>query len=1106
MLSAGVAWLAACGEMAFPIRLAERELPKVDGNIAAHEYDEGVCIPGFLKCLPESQLVPGNEGTATFLTDGRTLYVAWRVKARNIDIGGGLDTRATQRDGAVWADDAVELTVSDESSPKRIAHFIINSIGTIYDMMTVPSGKPDGKWNCKDIKVASRVANGWWEMEASVPFASIGRFEKGFYANAARSLQGEGAASLTAASAYIEGPKIRFDWRKDATAVGMSLTGVPAEGTWNPEFSVTAGKSRVKAAFSLTELLKNGDDGETLFTDSKIIGVGETFSPQFATRSRKLLRADLSLRDEKTDELLLSRRFFAMRGIRTSSVPASAEFDIGTVGEVAIYHYPGLNRVRCTLYPSMADSVQAVKCSVGGTTGNLRRQEDGSYSTIMPAPEAAGRYPVSFDVQMTDGKSMCFADVWTLEKRRFEWEGHKIGLERVIVPPFKAIAGSGGVLDVIKRRYRFGGACLPASIETEGRELLVEPVRFEAVVDGKAITLDNVSSKVQTAADGYDATLEGTVAGGGLTICGKGIFEYDGFAHARYSLAGLNGRILDRLTLVVPLKDAEVPLMHVCMTDSLRYNPAGTVPAGEGEVWNSTKLKHPRKFKFRAPQIAPYVWLGAERRGLSWFVNNTCGFRLREKESAIRLVRRGGVLRLEVDIVNEPSHLADGHSFAFGFEATPVKDADPALRKHFQTGPGQHPAGMISRQEINYVGTGFWNTWARRPYGDDWRLFEAACRLSNRAAPGDKEAYRAILKEVIEAHDKELQEYCKPLPKIGKSTPYYLWMKGCRMSAAAMICAPGEVVYPFKYSDPTLNWKEEESQKAYRSEWVSRPNQYTGAERNFITPTYLEYCLYYYKKQMNCGMKGIYLDDMFPMTCRNPDTECRVDSDGSVHGNFGILEMRELIKRLSVMQHLAGLSPRLIQVHMTNCLLVPSFAFATSQLSWEDHFGEDEFQKRFKDDYIRAESLGGQIGAEAVALDGIKRHAHPKEGWDARFRFLTRTQQAILLPAGVKIWLRPPWPPDTGVHKEELFSILDVPGRFGAWEDDCTFTPYHAYDGSAGAMPQGIHVGTWRRGGGILWVFGNQTAKNIEITVIPTGERLTVPAYDLRFAQSAGKQ
>lgn len=247
-------------------------------------------------------------------------------------------------------------------------------------------------------------------------------------------------------------------------------------------------------------------------------------------------------------------------------------------------------------------------------------------------------------------------------------------------------------------------------------------------------------------------------------------------------------------------------------------------------------------------------------------------------------------------------------------------------------------------------------------------------------------------------------------------------------------------------------------------------------------------------------MKGIYFDDMFPMTCRNPDTCGRFDSRGRFHGDFGILAMRELVKRVAVIQHLAGCSPRLMQVHMTNSLLVPSFAFATSQLSWEDHCGETVYQSRFSDDYVRAESLGGQIGAEAVALDGIRRRQCPKEKWDERFRFLTRTQQAMLLPVGVKLWLRPPWPPDSGVHREELFNLMKTPGLFGAWEADAQFAPYYEYDGSLGPMPAGVHVGTWRRQGRALYVPGNQTAEAVDLEI--RGQKLTIPAYDLTFYES----
>jgi hypothetical protein len=213
---------------------------------------------------------------------------------------------------------------------------------------------------------------------------------------------------------------------------------------------------------------------------------------------------------------------------------------------------------------------------------------------------------------------------------------------------------------------------------------------------------------------------------------------------------------------------------------------------------------------------------------------------------------------------------------------------------------------------------------------------------------------------------------------------------------------------------------------------------------------------------------------MFPMTCRNPDTAAKLDRDGSWHGNFGILEMRELVKRAAVMQHLLGINPRLIQIHMTNCLLVPAFSFATSLLSWEDHYGEDEFQKRFKLDYLRAESLGSQLGAESVALDGIKRKTSKNDAaWKEKFKYLTRTQMALLLPAGVKVWQRSPWPPDTGVEEKELYKILGVLGRFEVWSEDCAFVPFYENDGAVGGAPDNVIVGSYRRQGKVLAVFGN---------------------------------
>ena len=1126
LLAAGMCCAASFGTPEFAVPVA-RELPAVDGVIGPREYDEGVRFAGFLRASPEALLVPGGEGFATFLTDGATLYAAWRVKARNIDIGGGLRAAATDRDGAVWDDDEVELAVEGDN-PDRIAHFIFNPVGTAYDSLSARNGKADVTWNCPGLKVASVVKQGWWEIEAAVPLASIGPTENGLLVNAARVGPGDGPSSLNASHAHIQGPKIRLVWREGAAAIQMDAIGVPAEGRWQPSLAVTKAPegTAVRADVFLREIVGDGGrEGPVHVAESRVLKAGERLGVAFNTRSRSEFRLEVTARDADTGRLLFSRELYARRGARTEGVPATGEFDLEGAAEVVAYHYPGMNRVRFNVFPLPETEAEAGTCSLNGKTAALEKRA-GYFTVLAEAPSAEGKHPVSFAVTSAAGVKT-FPDAWALEKKRFEWEGNQIGREKIILPPFIPIRGSGDTLGVLLREYRFGAAGLPASVKALGRELLAAPAYFEAVVDGKRVRFTGTSPDIAVTGGGYEASLAASARAEGVNLAVNGTLEYDGFIWNELSLSGTEGKTLDRFTLVVPLKDAEAPLMHICTADSIRYNPTGKVPAGEGVVWDGTKLHRSTGFldDMFAPQTVPYVWLGAEKRGLSWFINNTCGMRLDPAKPSVRIVRENGVLRMEADFVNVPSRLKNGPAFAFGFEATPVKTADHTMRRHFQTGPGHFPENMIPRQGVSFHAGGFWNGWARIPYGGDWTLFELACRRVNTG--GVSNEYAAAYAATTGLYDHVYERYASDLPDIGKQT-HWDWIKSCRDYAYKTVLKNSVPAYPFKYSDPTLTWVKEEAVIAYASEWVSRSTGYIGATRTFPTPSYIDYILYYHKKETDCGIKGIYFDDMFPVTCRNPDTSCRTDGEGRVHGNFGILEMRELVKRASVMQHLAGVEPRLLQIHMTNCLLVPCFAFGTSMLSWEDHFGEELFQKRFNVDYVRAESLGSQVGAEAVALDGIQRRAYDAKEWrERRFAFLTRTQQAILLPAGVKLWLRPAVP-FAGVDRKELFNMLNVLGRFETWADDCAFTPFYENDGAIAGEPADVLVGSYRRKGKVLALFGNQGGQDLAFPIKAdaaklglveplefvngeTGEKLPngvlkLPAYDVRLILVTGKE
>lgn len=1111
--------LSACG---YDIPLATH-LPKVDGVLAKGEWDEGVRLACFLSSAPLMFLQPGNEGFATFLTDGKTLFVAWRVKAHNVDIGGGMKANATQRDGAVWDDDAVELVVAGDDEG-RVAHFIVNCNNVIWDRLATKGGKADIGWNCPGLKVAGRVLHGWWDLELAVPLKSIGAFTKGVSVNAASSVSGEGPASLTASGDYVNGPKVRFDWRKGASAVQITSVGNPGSGEWRPAVVLASGASgaKVRVDFQIREAKDSGEDGPVLFAESGTIGVGETFVSSFDTRSRSLLHAEMTVRDATTGAMLIDRSFFARRGNKSSGVPPTAEFDVGELGEACVFSYPGMGKVRFTFHPAPGKGVAQVQCRLGGKTVKLA-QDGGSYTVLADAPKAEGKYPVDFAVRSGDGVSK-FPSVWTLEKRRFEWEGNAIGKERVIIPPFKPVAAEGDALSVILRRYAFGAAGLPKSVITLDREILADGgIHYELEADGRTTRFKGAAPKFTVRDGGYSVDVVSVASADGVTLSTKGSFEYDGFLWNEVKVSGAAGRSLDRLTLVIPLRDAEAPLLHICTTDTIRSNPSGAVPAGEGVVWDGTKLSRWTGFadNMFADQVVPYVWLGAEKRGLCWFLNNTAGLRIAKDRASVRIVRERGVLRLEIDLVNVPSRLADGHVFAYGFEATPVKLADKSMRRHFQTEPGTFPKGMIPRQSMRT--DGFFNDWARRPYNDDWSFMAAALKRANTGR--FRTEYLAAYTAFTNRYDKDLAAYASQLPDIGQET-HFDWMRSCRAYSVTTLLQHDEPSYPFRYSDPTLNWMNEEAVPYYKSEWISRPTGYHGATRNFLTPSYLDYILYYYKKWQDLGMKGMYFDDMFPMTCRNPDTCMVRDDAGRWHGNFGILEMRELVKRAATMQYLGGVSPRLIQIHMTNCLLVPAFAFGTSMLSWEDHFGNEIFQKRFSVDYMRAESLGSQVGAESVALDGIHPNGWNEKDWcDRYFTFLTRTQQALLLPAGVKTWMRPAIP-YSGLDRVELFKILEVLSRFEIWDEDCEFVAFYENDGAVGGVPKDVLLGTYRKPGKVLAIFGDAGGKDVDFVLkadaaklglreplafvdCETGKpleggRVRLPSWDLRLVEILG--
>lgn len=1085
--------------------LSFSEHPAIDGVISREEWRNSLRLGGFLRPSPNPVLVANGEGFVHFACDGSNIYFAFHVPAKNFDPGGGLKSDAKERDGAVYDDDSVELVmIPDTAKGKLMYHFIFNPNGTIFDRKRDAGGTWHLEWNCPGILVGSKVTSGWWDLETKIPLSSLSLPRSRMRLNACRSFAGGGPSGIAASMSYFD-PTAMFDleWRCGAPAIQMTSIGSPLEGKWLPEIMIAKapGKKKFFADIEIREY-KHGDrNGKSVRQEGKTLEAGCGLNCRYVTRSREPHSLEINVRDGDTGESVFQRKFYACRGIKTDGIPPTGEFDLGDSGTGVVFYYPSKNWVRVNVIPASEMKITEVKLKVGGKETAFTRQ-DGGFTALAYTPAEEGAHPMDVTLTFADGKFKTFPAAFTLNKKKFLWENNTLGKDLIVIPPFKPVEANGDTLKVILREYALNASGLPRSVRALDREILAGEAYYELTADGKTVRFTGNKPSIKVIDNGCAAEiLAEASAPNGVKIHSRGRFEYDGFLWNEVNLTGVSGKTVERLTLTIPFKGNEAPLYHIAAVDTIRHNPAGILPQGEGVIWSGDKLQRNTHFldPMHAFQVVPYLWLGAERRGLCWFVNNTAGMKLDAKKPSVRIVRKKDVVNVEIDIINRPANLREGHRFAFGMEATPVKLPERQLLRHFQSGFPEHPKNMIARMEIYENPVGYFNRWARHPWKNDWALFEKGYRLAN-TGKGWK-AFRRAATEWHWKYDADLEAYGKTQPDVD-GMPYVDWFKGYTNNVINVFMGITEPVYPFKYSDPTLIWDHDETADYFKSEWISRRSTYSASFRTFLVPSCLDFILYCTHEELKRGLKGVYFDDMFPMVCRNADTSARTDDEGMVHGNLGILEMRELVKRTAVMQYKMGIFPRLIQVHMTNCLLIPSFAFATSQLSWEDHFGEDEFQKRYSIDYIRAESIGTQLGAEGVALDGIRRRNTPPGKWDRRYAELTRTQMALLLPAGIRIWRRLS---PQGVHKQTLFKIWDVLGEFRIWDGECRFVAFYDNDGAV-AAPEKVLTGTYRRPDKVLALFGNLDGRRKTFTLKADLKKLGLPT-DCRFTNAeTGKE
>ena len=1078
-----------------------RKAPAIDGVIDPEEWKNAAEFAGFSR--PDGSFYTGGTGFVRLMRDKTRLYFAVRTTTPNNDPGGSLTANVTVHDGGVHQDESLEFMLISDREPGKMYHWIVNSRDTVFDRIcrVAPETGADTAWDLRALKCRSRVDKGFWDLEMALPLEETGAPQKYLKLNVGRNWSKDGPSLLNPGKYFDVKRMITVRWDRGCGILRQKDPGGVGRGEWN---IALAADNPAHTELCLAVLLRHftfADKKKTVHQDVlKEIripaGKSGALSAVFQAPGAARYHFCAVLFDPGNGKIHGSRSFSGAMG-NSDRHPVSVEFRLKGKGGGACRYYPGLDKATMHFRPA-GGTASGVSLILPDGREIAGKPEKDLLRFSFPVPAAPGSYSYALRIG-----SQRHENVFRLEKKNLPWLHGDLGRDRIILPPFKPLAAKGNVLELAHSRIELGPSGLWRDFKAEGVSMLAAPMRWEAVIDG-VVSHAAAGELSSPAAEDAGYALNHrfrTKIGDKFMLSGTSRVEYDGFQYLDMTLSGSPEARLERLTLQIPLRDAEVPLFHA-VSNFIRENPSGKIPAGEGIVWDGSKL--PRRLvagqETLHPQAVPYLWLGGTSRGAAVFMESTFGYALSRKKSAVRLIRRNGVLTVEWDIVNVPVTVKNSRRFSFGLMPTPVKRADPEMRRYTHDSRG---IGARTMKNFTFIGRqlmGF-SLWNHEAFAGDYSLFRAACRAVRN---GGKDDMAEELDRWLLRYEPQMRAEMKRVPNAGNYPEHYRKVR-INFRRSQLQDPARRPSLPYKYSDPKLTWMFEDIPEYFRAEWYNpAPQSYFGARRISLTPSAVDYMVHCLDLELANGAHGIYLDDMYLMPDPNPETMARTDDDGVVHPAMGILAMRDLVKRVAVLQHKRGLYPRLLQVHMTNALLIPCFSFATSTLGWEKNYGETPLPTRFAVDDILATGTGLQVGAESCVLGGIKRRKTPHRKWPEVCRRLTRSLIALSLPFGAKFKAPVTRAADDGFY----FSVISLAGEFGFWKPECRFVPFWEPDAAALRVDSpDVLASSWRFPGRVLLVLGNLSGREQELRLAADAGKLRLaPGYKLKNAETGEEE
>ncbi|MEO6908572.1 MAG: hypothetical protein ABI210_11845, partial [Abditibacteriaceae bacterium] len=518
-------------------------------------------------------------------------------------------------------------------------------------------------------------------------------------------------------------------------------------------------------------------------------------------------------------------------------------------------------------------------------------------------------------------------------------------------------------LDVQGRSYTFGNeAALPTRIETCGGNILAAPVRLVGKIAGEQI--DWVEPYVALLShDAAQATVTGAMGTEGFFVGNSVQIGFDGAIRFDTTItpwllewgkdkAKMSQRLenIESLWLEIPLR-AEYASLFTWWPIDYGGVVAATQPHNSGAI----------PVEGMALPFKPFIWLGWQDGGLSWFCESAKGWQPQDKNSAIEVVRDGDTVTLRLRLLDGVPESWRGHvdgwyhpqaplTFSWGLQATPVKPLEENALKYRIVHFCHYEAMPTTRLEIE-------------TYEDtDQTVLDRAIEAGANVIVVH-EAWNTIQNYWVNPRADEIKATVAACHARGvKILPYF----GYELSTLAPEWAKMHEKVLIKNADGRFRggWERLPPQRdymvCYASEWQDK--WLAGIE--WMMDEY--------------GFDGVYLDGTStPSACANAAHGCGYEENGERHETYPIWEVTRMFARL---YDIVSARDGIITTHQSSCCVTPTLAYSHTYWDGEhisglkpdenDEFPFATFQAEFmgRPFGIQAEFLSGQPEATAYAL------------------------------------------------------------------------------------------------------------------------------------------